>query len=126
MNKRINIAIRILLIRVLLLTVFSIHAQVNSNNQDPIGILLNERVIDRPVSLHKGQLQTNAFYMFDFFTKSYDNNSVKSNLRDQGIASAMHSYLFNINYGILEHIQLTIAMSYTSTTQRTYDKYYII
>ncbi len=118
--------IRILPIQVLLLPVISFHAQVNSSGQDAIDILLNERVVDRPVSLHKGQLQTNAFYTFDFFTKSYDHNSSRSDLRDQGIASAMHGYLFNISYGILEHIQLTVGMNYISTSQRSNVKYLFI
>ncbi|UCH15762.1 MAG: hypothetical protein JSV22_07285 [Bacteroidales bacterium] len=126
MNKKLYMIIRILIIKTFLIAILTLHALVISHGQDAIDVLLNERVVDRPVSLHKGQLQINSFYLFDLFTKSYDNNSVKSNLRDQGTASAMHNYLFNLNYGILEHIQFTIGMNYTSTTRRTHDKYYII
>ncbi len=122
MNYKLSMFIRIMLSQALFLPVFSLNAQLKSDGQDAIDILLNERVVDRPVSLHNGQFQTNAFYTFDFFTKSYDHNSSSNDLRDQGIASARHGYLFNISYGILEHIQLTVGMNYISATQRGNDR----
>jgi hypothetical protein len=126
MNKKINMLVKILFFQALFLPVLSLNAQLNSGGNDATDILLNERVVDRPVSLHKSQLQTNAFYAYDFYTKSYDNSSARSNLRDQGIASARHGYLFNISYGILEHIQLTVGMNYTSSTQRSTVRYIYI
>jgi hypothetical protein len=124
--KEINMFMRILLKHTLLFITLSLYVLVNLAAQDVIPILLNERAVDRPVTLHKGQLQTNAFYAFDFFNKFYDQNSSGGNLTDKGLASAMHSYMFKINYGILEHIQFTIGMNYISTTHRTNDRYFII
>jgi hypothetical protein len=126
MNKKLNMFIRIMFLQALFLPVLSLNAQLNSGGNDAIDILLNERVVDRPVTLHKGQLQTNAFYTYDFYTKSYDNNSVRSDLRDPGIASAKYGYLFNINYGILEHIQFTVGINYTSATHRSNVRYIYI
>ena len=61
--------------------------------------LLTERYIDRPLSMHRGQLQWNSGYEFSSLNKLYDINGASLDLDEEGLASAQH--LFPLQYQTL-------------------------
>lgn len=81
-------------------------------------ILVNERKIDRPLTLHKGQLQYNPAYQISIISKEYDANSNKISLADEGIASVLHKYYSELSYGILDFLQVSIALNYDKRGER--------
>lgn len=81
-------------------------------------ILVNERKIDRPLTLHKGQLQFNTGYEISVISKEYDNTGSSISLADKGIASILHKYYFELNYGLLDYIQTLVAINYARRGQR--------
>lgn len=85
----------------------------------PDSILVNERKIDRPITLHKGQFQFNPAYEISILSKSYDKDGNKQNLAELGSASVLHRYLFEINYGILDFIQASFDINYSKRGERT-------
>jgi hypothetical protein len=68
--------------------------------------LLTMAYNQRPLLLYKGQLQINAGYRFAVRGKSFDAEGEKINLKEDGTASIMHSYLFEIKYGITDFIEI--------------------
>ena len=97
----------------LFLTALAINAQTFKDS-----ILVSERKIDRPLTLHKGQLQFNPAYEISIISKEYDANSNNINLADEGIASVLHKYYFELNYGILDFLQASIALNYAKRGER--------
>ena len=97
----------------LLLTALTINAQTFKDS-----ILVNERKIDRPLTLHKGQLQFNPAYEISIISKEYDNNSNTIILADEGTASVLHKYYFELNYGILDFLQASIKLNYAKRGER--------
>jgi hypothetical protein len=91
-------------------------------------ILVNERKIDRPLTLHKGQLQFNPGYKISIISKEYDNNRNKIILADLGTASVLHKYYFELNYGILDLLQASISLNYAKRGERheTQDIYVLL
>lgn len=97
----------------LFLTGLTLNAQTFNDS-----ILVNERKIDRPLTLHKGQLQFNPAYEISIISKEYDNNSNSINLADEGTASVLHKYYFELNYGILDFLQASITLNYAKRGER--------
>ncbi|MBW6501089.1 MAG: hypothetical protein K0B05_06805 [Bacteroidales bacterium] len=82
-------------------------------------ILINERKIDRPLTLHKGQLQFNSAYEISVILKEFDNSSKGLLLSDKGTASVRHKYLIDLNYGILDFLQASVALNYSLRGERS-------
>lgn len=61
---------------------------------------------NRPLTLYRGQFQANAGYRFAVRSKSFDINGNKISLREDGSASIMHTYDFEIKYGVTDFIEL--------------------
>ncbi len=97
----------------LILTSLTLNAQTLNDS-----ILANERKIDRPLTLHKGQLQFNPAYKISIISKEYDNNSNTINLADLGTASVLHKFFFELNYGILDFLQASISLNYAKRGER--------
>ncbi len=74
--------------------------------------ILTEPFSKRPVSMHMGQLQLNTGYSFSIRTKSYDPDGEKIGLKEDGSASVIHSYRFNLRYGILEFLEAGAEMNW--------------
>lgn len=105
--------------RLLVLLVWIFMAGLTLNAQTlRDSILVNERKIDRPLTLHKGQLQFNTGYEISVISKEYDNSGSTVSLADMGIASILHKYYFELNYGLLDFIQTSIALNYARRGQR--------
>jgi len=60
----------------------------------------------RPLTLYKGQLQINAGYQFAVRSKSYNADGEKISLKTDGSASIMHTYIFELKYGITDFIEI--------------------
>jgi hypothetical protein len=97
----------------LFLTAQTLNAQTLNDS-----ILAYERKIDRPLTLHKGQLQFNPAYEISIISKEYDNNSKSINLADKGIASVLHKYYFELNYGIFDFLQASFELNYAKRGER--------
>ena len=102
----------ILLISIVLISYLT-SAQLNKDS-----ILMNERTIDRPLTLHKGQVQINSAYDISILSKKFDADGNKLDLETQGTASVLHKYLFEFNYGILDFLQASIAINYNKRGER--------
>jgi len=101
----------------LFLTGLNLNAQTLNDS-----ILVNERKIDRPLTLHKGQLQFNPAYEISIISKKYDNNSNKIILANEGTASVLHKYYFELSYGILDFLQASVTLNYSKRGERHEDQ----
>ena len=87
--------------------------------------LLTERYVDRPVTMHRGQLQINSGYEFSSLNKIYDFEGNSLDLNDEGIASEQHLFPIAVKYGILEWFQIGASMNYARKGLRTQNFIYI-
>ena len=104
---------KLILLVGVLLTPFATSAQTVNDS-----ILANERKIDRPITLHKGQFQINPAYEISILSKEYDKDGNKLDLAEQGKASVLHRYSFEFNYGILDFLQASISINYNKKGER--------
>ncbi len=81
-------------------------------------ILAYERKIDRPLTLHRGQIQFNTAYKISIFSNEYDNNGNRINLADKGNASVEHKYFFELHYGIFDFLQASFELNYAKRGER--------
>lgn len=81
-------------------------------------ILAKERSIDRPITLHKGQLRIEGGYALSAVTKRFDGNQNIIRLRNEGISFVRHVFFTDVKYGILENLHISFATQYNSQTQR--------
>ena len=81
--------------------------------------LLTEKYIERPLAMHKGQLQIISGYEFSIINRKYDQNGDKIDLTIDGSVSARHLIPFELKYGLLEFIQFSAQTKYASTGIRT-------
>jgi hypothetical protein len=76
--------------------------------------ILTERYVDRPVSMHRGQLQFNTGYDFSIINHKYDPEGNRIDLATDGSVSGKHTFPFNLKYGILEFLEASASISYAS------------
>jgi hypothetical protein len=81
-------------------------------------ILIRERSIDRPVTLHQGQVRVSGGYRLSAVAKSFDENGEGIKLSENGTAYVRHESDLDIRYGILDNLQINIAARYNSQAQR--------
>jgi len=85
--------------------------QANSQDQTKARdkyTLLTMAYNQRPLLLYKGQLQLNASYKFAARTKSFDSDGNMISLKDNGSASMIHTWIYELKYGITDFIELGI------------------
>lgn len=87
--------------------------------------LLTEPFNQRPVAMHKGQLQFNAGYRLAARTGLYDNAGEKIDLKEDGTAVAGHGYFFDLRFGILEFLEVAAEMNYLKQGIRGLTREYI-
>ena len=80
--------------------------------------LLTERYVDRPINIHRGQLQVNSGYKYSLINKKFDAEGTKIDLTEDGSPAAEHLVPLEIKFGLLEHLQLTAAINYASLGMR--------
>ena len=77
--------------------------------------LLTEKYVDRPVNVHRGQLQVNTGYELSVLNRKFDSEGKAVNLAKDGSAAMQNLFPIDIRYGILEHLQLSIGINYART-----------
>ncbi|HEX2935296.1 MAG TPA: hypothetical protein VHO72_08070 [Bacteroidales bacterium] len=98
---------------VLLVTGATISYSYCQENQNVPDI---ERYIDKPLTLHKNNLELGLGYQFGALTNIYDNNG--HIVADEGIAASNYAVNTQLTYGITERLQLQTLVNYLSYTRR--------
>ncbi|MBN2215248.1 MAG: hypothetical protein JW723_13505 [Bacteroidales bacterium] len=80
--------------------------------------LLTERAVDRPLTMHKGQLQANIQYGFSRNTLKYNDFGSSLNLQEEGIAFSDHVFEARFSYGLFEMIEINAEAVYQSSIER--------
>ena len=87
-------------------------------------ILMAERSIDRPLTLHKGQIRIEAGYAFSSVTRRFDTDGeVVKLFEEEGYTFVRQAFLVDLRYGILENLSFTIASTYKAQTERHEEVY---
>jgi hypothetical protein len=81
--------------------------------------LLTEKYVERPLAMHKGQVQVNTGYEFSIINKSFNVAGDPIDLRTDGSVFAKHLFPIDLRFGILEFIQLNIHTNYGSMAIRS-------
>jgi hypothetical protein len=84
-------------------------------------LLLSETRIDRPLQMHKNQLQVNPGYGFYVTLGAFDGSGEKINYKEQGLASSSNNFSISARYGIAEFLEFYAGLSYKSTLRRMND-----
>lgn len=74
--------------------------------------LLTERFVDRPINVHRGQLQVNSGYKFSIINKKFDSDGNKIDLTEDGSPAVEHLIPLDIRFGVLEHLQFSAKINY--------------
>ena len=88
-------------------------------------LLVNERAIDRPLTLHAGQLRLTGAYGLTLLSRRYDLYGEAISLADEGVSSTKHRFLFDIKYGVNDFIQVNIANAYSGNVVRQRTQYIV-
>jgi hypothetical protein len=84
--------------------------------QDSPNKSTGERYIDKPLTLHKNNLEFGLGYQFGALTNIYDNNGHV--VADEGIAASNYAVNTQLTYGITERLQLQTLVNFFSYTRR--------
>jgi hypothetical protein len=84
-------------------------------------ILANERTLDRPLTLHKGQIRITGGYAFALYSRRYDHNGKSIELSSEGDTRSQQLYSAGLSYGITNILQLAVNASYKSQLERSRD-----
>jgi hypothetical protein len=87
-----------------------------SAQQVDINTLLTEPFVDRPLTLHRGELQVEAGYLFRNSGKQYNRDGKVTSLSKEGVASLLHAWHLKVTLGILEFVEITAGASYLNTS----------
>jgi hypothetical protein len=81
-------------------------------------LLINERSIDRPITLHKGFFRIEGGYALSTITRRFNSSSERIRLRQEGLSYVRHQFLLDFRYGISEHITFMASTNYKSQAIR--------
>lgn len=76
-------------------------------------LLMHERSIDRPITVHAQQVRVTGGYEISILHRRFSHTGETVNMRDEGSASVRHHYSLDIRYGITDNIQFTAALAAT-------------
>jgi hypothetical protein len=96
---------------------------LNAQTLSHDSIMANERSIDRPITLHARQIRISAGYGLSIIAKRFDAEGESINLRDEGLASIRHRFVFDLKYGINDFIQFTAATAQSNHVVRDQTRY---
>ncbi len=74
--------------------------------------LLTERYVERPINVHRGQLQVNTGYELSVLNRKFNTEGKAINLAKDGSVAMQHLFPLDIHFGILEHLQISVGMNY--------------
>lgn len=86
--------------------------------------ILTERYVDRPIGMHRGQLQFNTGYDFSIINRKYDLRGEEIDLATDGSASSRHLFPFRLEYGILDFLQVSASINYARMGIRSQNHWY--
>ena len=92
-------------LKTILILMLFLHGVVQAQQVGRDSILLYERSLDRPLTLHKGQLRVNGGYTLSLFSARFDPDAERIQLQDEGRTNVQHSLVADIQYGINDFIQ---------------------
>lgn len=81
-------------------------------------ILLYERTMDRPLTLHQGQLRVNGNFELSIFNKRFNNNGDVVKLSDEGITKVRQALVLDVKYGFNDFVQVNLQVASRSESQR--------
>jgi hypothetical protein len=84
-------------------------------------LLMKERSIDRPITLHRGQFRIEGGYGLSAITKRYDSEGGVIKLRDEGLSYVRHAWYVDLRCGIVNNLTLQLSSSYKRQSQRIED-----
>ena len=87
----------------------------------PQSLLLSESKIDRPLLMHRSQLQINPGYVLSIINGTFDNGGTRTSFEKDGLSSTAHSYVLNVNYGLFEFLEINASLPYLSRTESSKD-----
>jgi hypothetical protein len=105
-----GIFIRAFLLLLLLTGFYKLPAQ-----ETDIYSLLTERYVDRPINVHRGQLQVNTGYELSVLNRKFDTEGKAVNLAKDGSAAMQHLFPLDLRYGFLEYLQMSVGINYART-----------
>lgn len=114
--------------RHLLLILFFVSGPLYLSAQQVSGdsILASERAIDRPITMHKGQLRSTGGYGLNFISRRYDIRGESVDLAEDGIANSIrHRFAVDLRYGVNDYIQINTAIGYSTETVRQKTDYIV-
>ena len=113
-------------VNLLLIVAISILPHVAAAQVSPgDSLLANERAIDRPLTLHEGQLRLTGAYGLAILSRRYDLYGDAISLTDAGLSSTRHRLLFDIKYGVNDFIQVNFANAYSRNMVRQRTQYIV-
>lgn len=101
----------------------SIPGLLKAQNLFRDSLLANERSIDRPITLHAGQVRVTGGYGLSIISRRFDNDGKIIKLRDEGLSSVRHRMALDIKYGLNDFIQLNVAIARSGTVLREQTRY---
>lgn len=106
----------------ILLIVFSfmqlpVAGQGISDGRDKF-VLLTMPYNKRPLTLYRGQLQTDAGYKFAVRAQSFNQQGELINLKNYGTGSVYHYYFIKLRYGVLDFAEIGAETSFLRTGVR--------
>jgi hypothetical protein len=111
---------RAALIFILLLPVSATLAQSNDS------LLANERTMDRPITLHKGQIRMGAGYAFSLYSRRFDNDAEHVDLTQEGRTRLLQGSFFSVAYGISNIFQVSVATGFKRQIDRERDRFIVV
>lgn len=108
MKRNIFLAI---IVSALLMPSVSVNCQTVAPARDKYTLLTMPYNL-RPLSLYRGQLQTNAGYKFAVRSRSFNNNGDEIILRDKGNSSVLHYYFLELKYGVTSFMEIGAETNY--------------
>lgn len=86
-------------------------------------VLLKERSIDRPITLHRGQVRLEGGYTLATITKGFDEDGQVYDLKSSGTSFARHQFYFAFRYGFFQNLTIEV---YTDRKSQSIRKEQII
>ena len=109
-----------------LLTLFTVLSSLTGFAQvGKDSVLLMERAMDRPITLHAGQIRATGGYIFSAFNRRFDEGGNSIGLISEGLTKVRHQLIAELLYGITDHIQVSTRFALSSESERTEDIYII-
>lgn len=89
-----------------IIIIHDIKGQIQENNKSL------ERFIDRPLTLHKNNLEFYFGYQFGSLRNSFDKNGNRLNMAKEGVTASDQMLNLQLTYGLTERIQLQTLFAY--------------